>query len=531
MSDIFISYASEDQPRAKIIAEALKHQGYSVWWDKIIPPGKKFDKVIKEKLDSTKCIIVLWSWKSVLSDWVIEESSVGANREILIPVLIDDVEIPLGFKLIHAANLVDWSGTLPNPEFDLILKSVTGLVRQKKVNARKPPPRDKILIIIGKIFKFEYIIFMIIIFSSVFVALNVMSVIGPFIPTASGPTIIATPTPTITATAALPPQLVGCWQKIDDFPLQVNTIVSDPTNLQVLYAGSKGGVYKSEDTGITWQLITQETLGDEAMALALTCDVLPILYADVHGEIFASTDGAKSWNYMGDTKFRSGFWHHLIVAPSDQNVLFNIAIPGGVALSSDGGSNWQSVYKGLPNEENSAFALSLVIDPIDKNVVYMGTGEWVYGGSGYGVYKSKDGGETWSPANLGIENYRIIALAIDPSEPQILYASEGGGKLFKSTDGGQNWKDITDKLPIQDNSNPSIKEIVVDPAASKTLYLLREQFGVLVSNDGGVNWHIIGKPPVESKYNAFTMAINFDQHPVLILGVEGDGGWRYITEG
>jgi photosystem II stability/assembly factor-like uncharacterized protein len=351
------------------------------------------------------------------------------------------------------------------------------------------------------------------------------------------PTPINTLTPTSTIMPATPtvsatplPLLVGIWQKIDDFPLQVNTIVSDPTNLQILYAGSEGGVYKSEDTGLTWQLITQEMLEGEVKALALTCDISPTLYADVHGEIFASTDGAKSWNYMGDTGLRSGFWHHLIVAPSDQNVLFNIAIPGGVALSSDGGSNWQSVYKGLPKEENSAFALSLVIDPIDKNVVYMGTGEWVYGGSGYGVYKSKDGGETWSPANRGIENYRIIALAIDPSEPQILYASEGGGKLFKSIDGGQNWKDITDKLPIQDNSNPSIKEIVVDPAASKTLYLLREQLGVLVSNDGGVNWHLIGKPPVESKYHVFTMAIIFDQQPVLIFGVEDEGGWRYTTE-
>lgn len=363
---------------------------------------------------------------------------------------------------------------------------------------------------------------------------------GPTPPKTNTPTMIPsvtptptpTPTPTITATVTPTHLPVGIWQKIDDFPLQVNTIVSDPTNLKVLYAGSEGGVYKSEDTGLTWQLITQTMLGDEVKALALTCDVPPTLYADVHGEIFASTDGAKSWNCMGYSGLWSGFRHRLIVAPSDQNVLFNIAIPGGVALSSDGGYNWQSVYKGLPKKEYRAFALSLVIDPINKSVVYMGTGEWVGWGLGYGVYKSTDGGETWSPANRGIENYRIIALAIDPSEPQILYASEGGGKLFKSTDGGQNWKDITDKLPIhQDNSNPSIKEIVIDPAASKTIYLLREQLGVLVSNDGGVNWHIIGKPPVESKYNAFTMAIVFDQQPVLIFGVEDEGGWRYTTEG
>jgi hypothetical protein len=132
MSEIFISYASEDRPRAKIIAEALEHQGYSVWWDVDIPPGKTFDNTIKIELDSAKCIIVLWSWKSVLSDWVKEESSEGVKRKILIPVLIDDVEIPLGFKRIQAARLIDWSGTLPNPEFDILLKSVKELVGQKQ---------------------------------------------------------------------------------------------------------------------------------------------------------------------------------------------------------------------------------------------------------------------------------------------------------------------------------------------------------------------------------------------------------------
>ena len=152
MSEIFISYASEDRPRAKIIAEALEHQGYSVWWDVVIPPGKTFDEVIKEELDSTKCIIVLWSWKSILSDWVKEESSEGVKRKILIPVLIDDVEIPLGFKRIQAARLIDWSGTLPNPEFDILLKSVKELMGQKQsLKVQKITKKDNQMKIFGTI--------------------------------------------------------------------------------------------------------------------------------------------------------------------------------------------------------------------------------------------------------------------------------------------------------------------------------------------------------------------------------------------
>ena len=132
MSEIFLSYKSEDRPRAKIIAEALEQQGYSVWWDMTIPPGKTFDEVIEKALDSAKCVVVLWSRKSVLSDWVKEEASVAVKRRILLPVLIDDVKIPIGFKRIQAARLIDWQGTLPNPEFDLLLKSVTEIVGQKE---------------------------------------------------------------------------------------------------------------------------------------------------------------------------------------------------------------------------------------------------------------------------------------------------------------------------------------------------------------------------------------------------------------
>ena len=61
MSDIFISYASADRERAKVIAEALAARGFSVWWDRVIPPGRQFDEVIEVAVDASRCVVVLWS--------------------------------------------------------------------------------------------------------------------------------------------------------------------------------------------------------------------------------------------------------------------------------------------------------------------------------------------------------------------------------------------------------------------------------------------------------------------------------------
>lgn len=143
MSNIFLSYKSEDRARAKIIAEALERQGYSVWWDRIIPPGKTFDQVIEEALDASKCVIVLWSTESVKSDWVKNEADEGARRGILIPVLIENVKIPLAYRRIQAANLIAWKGTLPYSEFDLLLESVRKIIG-RPLEVKKPPRDGKI---------------------------------------------------------------------------------------------------------------------------------------------------------------------------------------------------------------------------------------------------------------------------------------------------------------------------------------------------------------------------------------------------
>jgi formylglycine-generating enzyme required for sulfatase activity len=144
MSDIFISYSKEDRGKAKDIAEALKRQGFSVWWDRSILPGETFDSVIEEALDAAKCVIVLWSRTSVSSKWVKTEGSEGDRRGILIPVLIDDVKIPLAFRRIQAADLRDWEGILPHPGFDNLLKAAAGILgRPVQPSRRTNEVRDR----------------------------------------------------------------------------------------------------------------------------------------------------------------------------------------------------------------------------------------------------------------------------------------------------------------------------------------------------------------------------------------------------
>ena len=130
MSDIFISYASEDRGKAQLLAQVLAAQGWSIWWDPKIPPGKRYHEVIEEALDNARCVVVLWSKVSSSKTWVVTEAAEGNRRRILIPALIDDnVKIPLEFRLIEAARLSDWRGEPSgHAEFDNLLVAIQDLL-------------------------------------------------------------------------------------------------------------------------------------------------------------------------------------------------------------------------------------------------------------------------------------------------------------------------------------------------------------------------------------------------------------------
>ena len=108
MSDIFVSYASPDRDKARALAGVLGAKGWSVWWDRTIPPGKEFDEVIEDALDSAKCVVVLWSKSSITSSWVKTEAADAMRRKVLVPALIEQVKIPLEFRRLHAADLSRW---------------------------------------------------------------------------------------------------------------------------------------------------------------------------------------------------------------------------------------------------------------------------------------------------------------------------------------------------------------------------------------------------------------------------------------
>ena len=105
MAKIFLSYARADSAKADRIANALEAAGHSVWWDRHIHAGSRFSKEIDKALKEADVIVVLWSRASLESAWVHDEAAAGRDSGRLVPVLIEPVEPPLGFRQFQAIDL------------------------------------------------------------------------------------------------------------------------------------------------------------------------------------------------------------------------------------------------------------------------------------------------------------------------------------------------------------------------------------------------------------------------------------------
>ncbi len=134
--DVFISYARGNRATAERVAAALEREGIRVWWDRDLPAGSEFSSVIETRLEEAKVVVALWSHESVRSAFVRDESARALRAGKLLPLRIDDVELPLGFGQIHTLDLIDWSGETRDTAFAAVL----GEVRRMQGRSVAPAP-------------------------------------------------------------------------------------------------------------------------------------------------------------------------------------------------------------------------------------------------------------------------------------------------------------------------------------------------------------------------------------------------------
>jgi len=138
MSDVFVSYASEDRDQARRVVNLLVDHGWSVWWDRTIPAGGEWAPELDHALARTRAVIVLWSSHSRASTWVRHEATIGMEKGALISILIDRTAIPHEFSAHQASDLSTWDGSPKFAEAEALLAGLTNLVPPSRLKEVRP---------------------------------------------------------------------------------------------------------------------------------------------------------------------------------------------------------------------------------------------------------------------------------------------------------------------------------------------------------------------------------------------------------
>ena len=320
-----------------------------------------------------------------------------------------------------------------------------------------------------------------------------------------------------------------------------------PSLPNVFYIGQvNGGVWKTDDYGRTWNPIFDSQPTQSIGAIAVAPSDPNIIYVgsgeglhrpdlSVGNGIYKSTDAGKSWTHLGLVDGQQ--IPALAVDPRDPNKVF-AAVLGhpygpseerGLYLSTDGGQNWKRV---ITKDENTG-ASDVQIDPANPDVVYASMwevreGPWEDGnefnGAGGGLFKSTDGGNTWHQLTSGLpKDLSQIYVAIAPSDPRRLYAtlSQASGKLgvYRSDDAGDQWTQITtDPRPAGRIGGGDLSIPKVDPKNPDLLYIVSTV--TMRSSDGGKSWMGFRGAPGGDDYQNLWINPN-DGKIILIVSDQG----------
>lgn len=326
---------------------------------------------------------------------------------------------------------------------------------------------------------------------------------------------------------------------------RVTTVTGIPGDPHIYFVGTAaGGVFKSEDGGISWKAIFEHEATASVGALALAPSNPNVIWVGTgeanlrndivtgHG-VYYSPDGGNSWRHVGLDD--AGQISSVIVDPKNPESVLVGAIghawgqnsERGVFRTTDGGKSWQKVLY----INDTTGVSDMIMDPKNPLVIYAGMWqvirypwEMASGGSGSGIYKSVDGGATWKKLTTGLPTPPIgrIGLAVAPTNPQHVYAfvESKKGILWDSRDGGEHWSKVSDNWLL--NARPwYFGKLTVSPAGEDKLYFM--SFDLLSSVDGGRTAKTIGHG-VHGDHHAIWID---PEDPTRII--EGNDGGVYFS--
>jgi photosystem II stability/assembly factor-like uncharacterized protein len=323
------------------------------------------------------------------------------------------------------------------------------------------------------------------------------------------------------------------------------SVAIHPADPAIVYSVARSGVFKSTDRGTVWQGVhtAMPNVSELAAVVVSPFDPQQVLMSDAYtGHLWKSVDGARSWGLVMDLagiakipvvdpNDRNQGFVSIAHAPSDARIIYaglalslcstvtdsrSCSTPTytGVQQSTDGGKTWQTtVGEGLGLRS----ILALAVHPANPDIVYAGTGN-------AGVFKTENGGRTWVPINQGVSSLSIRAIAIDTSSPNTVYLGTGGAAIFKSTDGGASWRVSSAGLM----PNAQILALLADPTTPAILWAGDQSAGAYRSVDAGATWVQVNAGLSTRAIKA--MAISGDGRTVY-AATNGEGVFRLDIPG
>ena len=308
--------------------------------------------------------------------------------------------------------------------------------------------------------------------------------------------------------------------------------------------------------GLKWRCIGPFRGGRSAAVTGVLGKPNLFYFGAAGGGVWKTNDAGNSWQNLSDGYF-GGSVGSIAVSDWDPNVIYvgggevtvrgNVSSGYGMWKSVDGGKTWS--HKGLPD---SYHIVRIKIHPKNSNLVYAAVlGNLYKSTASRGIYRSKDGGDNWEKVLFSNENAGAVELVMDPNNPRVLYASmwrvrrtpyslESGGlgsALWKTTDGGDNWTNISNHKGLP-KGIWGISGVTVSPINSDRVWALIEnkEGGVFRSDDAGMTWvntNSERKLRQRAWYYTKIFADTQDEDRVYVMNVQyhrsKDGGKTFET--